>query len=1381
MCSDLSSIAHIFGVTQQLAVGDDVAAQFDVDTEIDVDAEGHIDDSQQEVNESHDLSIQNSLQVDYGTMQTVLAAAAQAGLGVFSQTAAAFSTLANGMPILNSLIDAPTAIFLDFDGDATTTTQAYDEDGDPTTFNTTEQNNIAEAWRQISTYFAMFDTNVTTVATTKPKAWLVSGNDISGGYSYVNVFPNSKPQSFNQSSNVRTRVSGLAHELGHNFGLSHQGDYDLLGNRTKEYSSGYDSFHGPIMGVDYAQSIHKWFIGHAGSASTLQNDLSVIAGKIKPYQPTGGDGYRADDYGNTIATATALNVSGGSQTISGIIERLNDVDAFSFESLGGGVDIAALADDPSGVDLKLDVFDAAGILLASQDSNTSNDQSITLTLPIGTFYVLVSSHKNYGDVGTYNLTLRSLPIDWTARDIGSVGLEGYAEYNPTDSSYTIAGSGTDIGGTADQMQFAMQTLVGDGEIVARLTSMSNTNAAAKAGVEIREATGTGAKHVALIQSWASGQQLISRATANGATTTVGASTQAFTAKWLKLTRVGNVFTGYVSDDGVVWTLKGTSTVAMNSNVLVGLISTAKDNTKRNVAKFKNVSLTGNLGTPPPTVNSLPAPGNVILTRSTGSDLAIAWNDVSGETGFRVERSTDGVNFSTVTTTAANVTNYDDSGLFGTLRYFYRVKAIDASGASAPSAVKTLINRPNAVTNLTVTSLNLSTTVLNWRDTHGESGYRIESSTDGVTFTVLGTVGQNVPSYTDSGLTTATTFTYRVTPTSTNGDGESADVVGSTRLSKVGGVVFTNVASNSISIKWNNITAETNFRVERSTDGTTFTTLATVAANVLTYTDATVTQTNDYYYRITGTNSLTESVSESNVIFTATPATNALPSPWTATDIGAVNGSGATSYSGGIFKVVSSGAEIGSAIDAFRFTSQPLQGDGSITARVDTLQNTADEAKLGVMIRETLAANAKHVMVSVRPTNGIIMQSRSVIGGTTSSNGTDAQVAPYWVRLTRAGNLFTSFSSSDGVTWTQIGTKTLSMTSSVFVGLVGTANSTTLMNTGTFSNVVVAGNARVVNRRVFYNHSSSTVFGNGSDNPATAIDTTKIALLPGQTSKTSTYTNYVKGLNGLIVDVDGLVNATAADFQFAVWNGSDVMGFVASSIAPIISVYPGVGITGSTRVKIELPDNAIRNSWLRVTVRATANTNLPTNDVFYFGNAVGDMNLGNVGTPIVVQSDNIDSNAVRSHQTLGPNSASITNIYDLNKDGRVDMLDYALTQQNQNGRILQFFTAPVSVQLVGLVLSTTSASSSGIQALNGDTIRFGNATRGQNEYVVEYPRRRISKSVSLDVGSLVEPINVRPSDAMASLRTTPDAQAAPSSDRFASIDEFFSRLVAKNSG
>jgi hypothetical protein len=222
------------------------------------------------------------------------------------------------------------------------------------------------------------------------------------------------------------------------------------------------------------------------------------------------------------------------------------------------------------------------------------------------------------------------------------------------------------------------------------------------------------------------------------------------------------------------------------------------------------------------------------------------------------------------------------------------------------------------------------------------------------------------------------------------------------------------------------------------------------------------------------------------------------------------------------------------------------------------------------------------------------------------------------------------------------------------------------------------NATVVGRNVFYNRS---FFNNGVGNPTTAIDTSKSALLPGQTTTTEHYTNSRNGLNGIVVDISNLSGTpTAADFQFATWNGIDAAGFVATASSPTVEVFAGGGNAGSSRVKLDFADNAIRNVWLRVTVLANANTGLANNDVFYFGNAVGDMQVANIGTPITVRTNASDTSAVRQNQSPGAGTAGVTSIYDLNKDGRVNASDTSAVRQNQNPAIIRYFTAPLSLQL-----------------------------------------------------------------------------------------------------
>jgi autotransporter-associated beta strand protein len=968
---------------------------------------------------------------------------------------------ANGLPDLHSLLGAPTAIYLDFDGHGSTL-GAYDVDGDPTTFNAAEAATITEAHRQVSVYYAMFDINVTTVKpnlVTVPTAWIVISNDVVGGTSFVGVFPNTQPQSWIDSASARTRASGIAHEVGHNLGLIHQSDYDLQGNKTSEYSNGTDDLHGALMGVDYRQDVNKWTLGHpSSSASALQDDIAVIAATIKKYQPTGGDGFRADDFGGTVATATPLTLTAGGRSTTGIIERMSDVDTFSFTTSNTGAVISVVPTRPSGLDAKVEVFDATGMLIAARDGD-ANEQQIVVPAGTGTWYVSISSHGNYGDLGTYDLTVNDLPAGWASADIGTTGLQGDAKFS--GGTYTVEGAGAAVGGTADAFRFAWQQLTGDGSIVARVTQNQNTNARARAGVEIRESLAANSKHVALVTTATQGLQLLSRSTTGGSTAAVNGTAAAFTATWVLLVRVGNVITASHSADGTTWTTVGSVTVSMGATVSIGLLGSATDAAKLNAAKFTNVSLTGTLNAPE-TLNELAAPTGVAIAQGGGASFVVSWQPVAGATGYAIERSSNGVDFTGVFTAASSATSWTNTGLAGSMRYFYRVRATTAAARSAASAIVSAINRPSPVTEAAVTVLSNSHLVLNWIDTSGETGYRIERSTDNVSFAQIATIGTNLPSYSVSGLAAGTPYWFRISPMSPTGDGNPVVITGrTTGFQAVVDLAFTSKASSALGIEWSAVSAATNYRIERSTNGTSFTTLATVAAGTLTYTDATVAVLGKYYYRVVAINGTT--VAEpSPTIFTAAPRTAALPEPWIAADIGSVGGDGATGLQSSTFILVSSGTAIGGPADSFRSTYQPLVGDGSIIARVSTLENTNGWAKAGVMIRESNDANARQAVMVVSPTNGIAWQYRHNIGGNGVTTVTAAdQIAPVWLRLVRAGNTFTGSWSSDGVTWIQAGSTTISMGPTAVIGLVSTSGAATLLNRAEFTNVTVSNLAPTV--------------------------------------------------------------------------------------------------------------------------------------------------------------------------------------------------------------------------------------------------------------------------------------------------------------------------------
>ncbi len=163
----------------------------------------------------------------------------------------------------------------------------------------------------------------------------------------------------------------------------------------------------------------------------------------------------------------------------------------------------------------------------------------------------------------------------------------------------------------------------------------------------------------------------------------------------------------------------------------------------------------------------------------------------------------------------------------------------------------------------------------------------------------------------------------------------------------------------------------------------------------------------------------------------------------------------------------SGADIWETADGFQFAYQPLNGNGQIVARVTAVQNTNPWAKAGVMIRETLAAGSRHAFMALTPGNGLAFQRRVAPGGVSTHTAGGASGTPVWVRLVRNGNTITASRSTNGSTWTQVGSDTVTMGAQVFVGLAVTSHAAGVLNTSTFDNVSVSGGGGPAFSNVLY--------------------------------------------------------------------------------------------------------------------------------------------------------------------------------------------------------------------------------------------------------------------------------------------------------------------------
>jgi phosphatidylserine/phosphatidylglycerophosphate/cardiolipin synthase-like enzyme/regulation of enolase protein 1 (concanavalin A-like superfamily) len=180
----------------------------------------------------------------------------------------------------------------------------------------------------------------------------------------------------------------------------------------------------------------------------------------------------------------------------------------------------------------------------------------------------------------------------------------------------------------------------------------------------------------------------------------------------------------------------------------------------------------------------------------------------------------------------------------------------------------------------------------------------------------------------------------------------------------------------------------------------------------------------------------------------------LPSGWSSQDIGAVTGKGQSSYSAATFTITGQGADIWGTADAFQYAYHALSGDGTIIARVASLQHADAWTKAGVMIRGALTATASHAFALVSAAKGVAFQRRPTSGGSSIHTAGSTATAPRWVKLTRNGNLFSAYESANGSTWTLIGSDTITMPTSAFIGLAVTSHDTATPATAAFDNVII---------------------------------------------------------------------------------------------------------------------------------------------------------------------------------------------------------------------------------------------------------------------------------------------------------------------------------------
>ena len=448
-------------------------------------------------------------------------------------------------------------------------------------------------------------------------------------------------------------------------------------------------------------------------------------------------------------------------------------------------------------------------------------------------------------------------------------------------------------------------------------------------------------------------------------------------------------------------------------------------TNSSLFSFSNVAFVTDGTAPAP-------PGNLSAEAISGSRLTLSWTDHAGnETGFKIERKTGAAGtFAQIATVAENATSFLDAGLSAATLYCYRVRATNSLGDSPYSneASATTTDGSVSVPNPGFEAPATATYVYN-----PSGGSWTFNGNSGVTANNSGFTSANPPA--PQGLQAA--FLQRTCSVSQALSGFTP------------GTTYTVICS-AAQRKYGTVGQTWDVTIDGAAIGSFGPPLS--ATNYVNYAATFTASSASHLLAFAGT----DLYGGDNTVFLdnvrVVPSSAILPSPWTSADVGAVGATGSASCGGGVFTLTGSGADIGGGADEFRYLYRAASGDCDIRACVSSLQNTHNAARAGVMIRENLDPDSIHALVDVTAGAGVEFIRRSTRGGACAVTSVAGLTAPRWVRLVRAGNSFTGFHSANGLTWTPIGTNTIAMATSVYVGLAVNSHADGLLCTATFDDV-----------------------------------------------------------------------------------------------------------------------------------------------------------------------------------------------------------------------------------------------------------------------------------------------------------------------------------------
>lgn len=347
---------------------------------------------------------------------------------------------------------------------------------------------------------------------------------------------------------------------------------------------------------------------------------------------------------------------------------------------------------------------------------------------------------------------------------------------------------------------------------------------------------------------------------------------------------------YKSTDGVNYTWAYTMAQGVSTYSVTGLSPSTTYYFK--VVAYNSVGNSAYSNTGNATTMPVPAaPTNPATTVPSSSQINLSWtNNDSSATGTKIYKSTDGVNFTWSYTVGQGVSSYSVTGLSASTTYYFKVAAYNSAGTSAFSAAvnATTMAVPAAPSNLTANGTSSSQIALAWTNNAvnpAATNIAVYKSTDGVNFSWSYTLSPTATSYNVTGLSASTTYYFRIRAYNGNGTSGYTNTSSATTSASPGptsapaapsGLSATGVSSSQINLAWtSNSTNQNGFNIQRSLDGTTFTTIATVGVGLTSYSVTGLSASTTYYFQVSAYNPIGTSAFSNSASGTTSAGTSEL--------------------------------------------------------------------------------------------------------------------------------------------------------------------------------------------------------------------------------------------------------------------------------------------------------------------------------------------------------------------------------------------------------------------------------------------------------------------------------------------------------------------------